>query len=238
MSALAGFIVIIAYQYLRPKKFKSLKANMDTVYKEACATHFSVAAETQPEDVQKPAHGKAVYTPETNLIASLACKGHVSELLQALDTTYQKLERRSMPSSNKALLQSSAILHVTAAVRACVSQKRFVRQSLFLTTAAIELAQVMYSCGAYLYMLQATVRNMCTDVGTILRSCWSMATSSPQTSSMLPHSLRPLMICWASVQCWQIMWRRSSSGQYVQKSFNGGLFKSWSSQASPGVGLR
>jgi len=125
MSALAGFIVIIAYQYLRPKKFKSLKATMDTVYNDPCATHFSVAGETQPENVQKPAHGKAVYTPETNLIASLACKGHVLELLQALDTTYQKLERRSIPSANKALLESSATLHATAAVRACVSQRRF-----------------------------------------------------------------------------------------------------------------
>jgi len=126
MSALAGFIVIIAYQYLRPKKFKSLKTNIDTVCKEPCDAHFfDVAAETQPENVQKKAYGKAVYTPETNLIASLACKGQVSELLQALDTTYQKLERRSIASPSKALLEFSATLHVTAAVRACVSQRRF-----------------------------------------------------------------------------------------------------------------
>jgi len=125
MSALAGFIVFIAYQYLRPKKVKSLKANMDTVYKEPCATHLSVVAETQPANVYKKAQGKAVYTPETNLIASLACKGHVSELLQTLDAIYQKFERRNIASPNKALLESSTSLHVTAAVRACLSQRRF-----------------------------------------------------------------------------------------------------------------
>jgi len=126
MSALAGFIVVIGYQYLLPKKLKSLKANKPTVHKEPCAMHFSdVAAETRPENVQKKTHGKAVHTAETDLIASLACKGYVSELLHALDTNYQRMKDSCMPSTNKVLLESSATLHVTAAVRACVSRRRF-----------------------------------------------------------------------------------------------------------------
>jgi len=127
VSAAAGIIVIIASRYLQqPKKLKSLKAKTDTVCTEPCAPHFSdVASEIPKKKVQRKAHGKTVYTADTNLIASLACKGHVSELLRALDITHQKLEGRSIPAPNKALLESSATLHVTCAVRACVSQRLF-----------------------------------------------------------------------------------------------------------------
>jgi len=67
-------------------------------------------------------HGGVVYTPETNAIASLALKGNLSELLQALDTAYAKEERR-VPRSSKEALESLAGLLVTSAVRACVSQR-------------------------------------------------------------------------------------------------------------------
>jgi len=56
-----------------------------------------------------------------NVIAALALKGNVSELLQALDAAYGKVEQR-VPRPSKAFIESSAAMHVTSAVRACVSQ--------------------------------------------------------------------------------------------------------------------
>jgi len=58
------------------------------------------------------------------LIASLAFNRKVSELLEALDKSYQKMEGHIL-SPNKALLESSATIHAISAVRACVSQRRF-----------------------------------------------------------------------------------------------------------------
>jgi len=131
MAAVGTIIFCSFCQHFRSKKVKSVT---DKVCGEASASHVpDVAAEhvpdvtavTEPKNVQKKANGKVVYTAETNVIASIASKGQLSELLQALDADYCRMEKRSFPSSDEALLESSATLHVTSAVRACVSQKRF-----------------------------------------------------------------------------------------------------------------